>query len=262
MASSTQAAFRPGAKRWPRKWHPACARAEDALDETGLAENTLVVFTTDHGIAFPRAKATLYDSGLNTALIVRLPGVIPAGRAGAELLSNIDLLPTVLEATGAEVPGDVQGRSFWGLFTDGPYTPRERIFAEKNTTASDCKRCVRTARYKYIRNYDEGPQLAMPIDIEESPARPGMGDDHLAPRPSVEFYDLDRDPWERNNLAGRPEIGMVENELSGTLGRFLQETDDPILRGPIARPPELPRCKKWKSSRTTGPSERSPRRTR
>ena len=74
-----------------------------------------------------------------------------------------------------------------------------------------------------------------------------MGDAHLAPRPPVELYDLEADPLERHNLAGKPEMKKVENELASRLDTFLQETDDPVLRGPIQRPPE--EAEIWQSIR-------------
>ena len=226
-----------------RTMDAAVGRILDALSAAGLEESTLVVFTTDHGIAFPRAKATLYDPGLNTALIMRWPGVIRSGEVCGELLSNVDLLPTLLEATGTPLPGDIQGRSFWGALRGSSFEPREAIFAEKNTQPNDCKRCVRTERYKYIRNYNEGPMLSLPIDIEKSLTRRDMGDDHLAPRPPVELYDLENDPPERVNLAGGAEYSEVEKGLAETLDRIMRETNDPLLEGgpshlAITRPPD------------------------
>ena len=210
----------------------------DALARSGFSENTIVVFTTDHGIAFPRAKATLYDPGLHTTLIIRWPKGIAGGRAVRELISNIDLLPSLLDAVGTTVPADVQGRSFLSLLRGGEYTPNKMFFAEKNTSPDDINRCIRTERYKYIRNYNDGPILNLPTDIEASLTRRDMGDDHLTPRPAVELYDLEKDPLEMDNLAGMPEIKEIENDLASRLDKFLEETKDPILGGSIPRPPE------------------------
>ncbi|MFC1712182.1 sulfatase [Candidatus Poribacteria bacterium] len=210
----------------------------DALDKSDLSENTIVVFTTDHGIAFPRAKATLYDPGLRTTLIIRWPAGIDGGKTYSEMISNIDLLPSLLEAADVPVPEDVEGRSFLSLLRSGEYVPNEWVFAEKNTSPNDIKRCIRTHRYKYIRNYDAGPKLLLPTDIEQSLTRRDMGDEHLEPRPPVELYDLQKDPWETENLVGRLELADVESDLASRLQSFMEETDDPILRGPIPRPPD------------------------
>lgn len=208
----------------------------DALHKSGLSENTIVIFTTDHGIAFPRAKATLYDPGIRTTLIIRWPAGIKAGETYSELISNIDLLPTLLETADVPVPDDVEGRSFLGLMRSERYMPNKWIFAEKNTSPDDIKRCIRTRRHKYIHNYDPGPQLLLPTDIEQSRTRRDMGDEHLEQRPTMELYDLQEDPWEMENLAGRPEQADVESDLASQLQDFLEETDDPILHGTVPRP--------------------------
>ena len=210
----------------------------DALEDAGLREDTLVIFTTDHGIAFPRAKATLYDSGLQTALLMRWPGGFEGGQVCDQMLSNIDLFPTVLDATATPSPEDVMGRSFWPLLAGGEYEANEQIFAEKSTAFDDIKRCIRTPRYKYIRNFDAGPQLRLPTDIEISLTRRDMGDAHLEPRPPTELYDLEADPLEQRNLVGNPTFGEMEQRLRNELDRFLTDTNDPVMRGQIERPAE------------------------
>ena len=210
----------------------------EALESTGLSEDTIVVFTTDHGIAFPRAKATLYDPGIRTTLIIRWPGTIEPDQSRAELLSNIDLLPTLLEAVEIQTPEDVQGRSFWPLLNGAEYEPNTRVFAEKNTSPDDIKRCIRTEQYKYIRNYSEGPGIKLTWDVDGSWLRKDIEETYLKPAPAVEMYDLAKDPVEVNNLAGRPEVAEIEGKLAIQLDQFLEETNDPVLLGPIKRPPE------------------------
>ncbi|MFP4026486.1 MAG: sulfatase [Candidatus Brocadiia bacterium] len=207
-----------------------------ALESSGFAENTLVIFTTDHGFAFPRAKATLYDPGIRTALLMQWPGGIAEGQVADELISNVDLLPTLLEITGVPVPPEVDGRSFWPLLQGEMYEPREAMFAEKNTSPNDIKRCVRMPRYKYIRNYNTGPRLELPTDIEVTATRGDMGEEHLKPRPQVELYDFETDPWEKNNLAGQDDYGSIEEQMRRRLQTVLEETNDPILTGDISRP--------------------------
>ena len=235
----------PGVRRDLAMFHGAIERLDTAigdilqsLDESGLRDNTFVVFVTDHGIAFPRAKATLYDPGIRTTIIMRWPDGLPSGRVVSEMVSGVDLLPTLHEATGTPVPAGVQGKSCLPLIRGEVPELHAAIFAEKNTSPDDVKRGVRTKRYKYIRNYDDGPLLRLPTDIETSLTRPDMGDDHLAPRPEVELYDLEADPNETENLAGREEASAAEQEMAGLLQRIMEETDDPILQGPIPRPPE------------------------
>src|SRR5437660_4550457 len=93
----------------------AVGRVLAALDNAGRAANAMVVFTTDHGLAMPRAKCTLYDPGLEVALLVRWPaGGLGGGVTGAQLASNIDVLPTLLESSGIAVPDGVQAPPLFG----------------------------------------------------------------------------------------------------------------------------------------------------
>ena len=219
----------------------AAGRILAALDKAGRAEWALVVFTTDHGLAMPRAKCTLYDPGLEVALIVRWPeGGIGGGVALSELLSNIDVLPTLLECAGAAAaaPAGIQGRSFVPLLRGGAYESREAIFAEKTFHSYyDPMRCVRTRRHKYIRNFETGFAVEVPADIQQGPifrANPSL---YSTDRPNVvELYDLEADPLEQHNLAGTPSVKAVEEELSAELWRWMRETDDPLLNGPVASP--------------------------
>ena len=133
------------------------------LEERGLAEDTWVIFTADHGIGFPRAKGTLYDPGLKTALIMRWPKGFAGGKVYTELLNNLDLLPTILEAVGAPIPENIQGKSFLALLQAREYRPRGEIFAESNYHVTyNPMRAVRTSRFKYIRNFDLRPDLPPP----------------------------------------------------------------------------------------------------
>src|SRR5262249_26185804 len=112
-----------------RELDSAVGRILTALDRAGRAERSLGVFTTDHGLAMPREKCTLYDPGLEIALIIFWPGGgIGSGVVRSELVSNIDVLPTLLEASGAGMPAGIQGRSFLPLLRGETYRPRDAIF--------------------------------------------------------------------------------------------------------------------------------------
>jgi len=219
-----------------QRFDRAMGRVFAALDAAGLRDDTLVVFTTDHGIAFPRAKATLYDPGIHTALMMRWPRRIPAGREVHSLTSHVDLFPTIAELAGVQPPPELDGTSLVSLLGAGETPVREAVYGEKNTYPGDLKRCIRTARYKYIRNYGDGPKLHLPTDIEVTASRRDLGDGHLEPKPPVELYDLDADPWEQHNLAGSPDCRWIEEELAGRLDRHLNDTNDPVLSGSVPRP--------------------------
>jgi len=220
--------------------HAADASVGDllrTLAESGFAESTWVIFTTDHGIPFPRAKSTLYDPGIRTALIMRWPAGFAGGRQFGELLSNIDLHPTILEAAGLAVPRAVEGRSFWPLVAGGRYQKRDCIFTEKTYHDTyDPMRAIRTERYKYIRSYERRPWLPLPTDIRRSLSGRAMPAKYRAPRDPEELYDLARDPSEMENLAGKPEAEDVRRELARQLTRWQEETRDPLLRGPMPAP--------------------------
>jgi len=208
-----------------------------ALDESGLADNTLVLFVSDHGSPFPRAKSTLYDPGINVALLMRWPRGFSGRRARDEMIANVDLFPTILEAAGAAVPDDIQGRSFLPLLRGEAYEPRSDIFCGTNVYDNDTKRAIRTERYKYIHNLMPGPAVLL-ADAESGLSRRDYGNDHCRPRPEFELYDLHVDPLEQTNLAGRQAFETVERELADRLRRIRTDTRDPYLDGSFRRPPE------------------------
>ncbi len=205
----------------------------DCLREQGLEDNTIVVFTTDHGAAIPRAKSTLFDPGIRTATIMRGPG-IPKAKTFCELLSNVDLLPTLLELAGGEASPVMQGRSFAGLLQGKEYTPRTEIFAERTYHDDyDPMRCIRTQKWKYIKSFEPRLVISLPADIERSPAGQALTPDDLTPRAPEELYDLENDPNEFNNLAFDLRYKEVRDDLESRLHRWMVETEDPILKGPI-----------------------------
>jgi arylsulfatase A-like enzyme len=210
-----------------------------ALDKAGRAEQAIVVFTTDHGLAMPRAKCTLYDPGLEVALIVRWPGGGFGGdSARPELVSNIDVLPTLLEAAGAPVPAGMQGTSFLSLLRGEAYEARKSIFAEKTFHSYyDPMRCIRTERYKLIRNFETAFAVEVPGDIQQGAIFRADPFRYSTDRTDVvELYDLDADPVEIHNLAGAPGVEAVERKLSEELWSWMRETADPLLNGPISSP--------------------------
>lgn len=217
------------------------ARVLRALEHADLAENTLLLFTADHGLPFQRAKGTLYDPGIHVACLARWPARIAPGNHSHTLTSNVDVMPTLLEAAGLAVPDTIQGRSQLALLggNESNGSPRDVIFAEKTYHEHyDPIRCVRTDRYKYIRNFAERPMLVLPSDVYNSPSRRSMTDDDSlwSHRPLEELYDLVHDPWERRNLIADPEWADVLEAARGRLAEWMAQTDDPLRHGPIPRP--------------------------
>ncbi|MGI5818611.1 MAG: sulfatase [Armatimonadota bacterium] len=204
-----------------------------AVEDSGLADNTLLIVTCDHGIAMPRAKCTCYDPGTRTALIMRLPGRWDDGAVHDELLTNCDLMPTLMELVGEPVAEPIDGRSFLGLLDGADYEPREQIFTEMTYHGMyNPMRCVRTKTHKYIRNLAELPLVYMPVDIWEAPAGQEMaGEYYSRARPREELYDLQADPWEQENLAGEAGCEDLLCELSGRVDAWMEASGDPLLRG-------------------------------
>ncbi len=204
------------------------------LRANGHEENTLVCFTGDHGVSFPRAKSTLYEAGLRVPLVMKLPGVIKPGSRPEHRVSHVDLLPTYLEACGLAIPDDVQGKSYWPVLTGAKYEPNEYTYAERNFHEDyDPMRSVRDKRYKYIRNFSSRPDRLTVAEVED------MDPDKVKnlwltrskrPRPLEELYDLANDPHETKNLAGQADLAPVKKRLRDELFRWMVDTVD-YLRG-------------------------------
>lgn len=211
------------------------------LDRWGLRDNTWVIFTTDHGVPMPRAKGTLYDPGIEVALIMSWPvGGITGGTVVSSLASHIDIVPTILEGLGEQVPENVQGTSLWPTLHDALLPPRDAIFAEKTYHNSyDPIRCVRTSDYKLIMHFNTYDTADVPTDCKASPAFAVMREELARQHRYVELYDLQQDPLERRNLAYLEEHALELKRLLAQLREWMLETDDPLLQGMIPSPTYL-----------------------
>ncbi len=217
----------------------AVGRILASLERHGLAEDTWFIFTTDHGPGFPGAKSSLFDPGLQVALIQRYPRAWDVAPGAEErLFSHVDLLPTVLERLGLPVPANVEGISQASAITDRSVAAaRTAVFAEKTFhNHYDPMRCVRTATHKLIVSWEERPWIMLPPDIESSATRRGYGDDGWRHRPPVELYDLTTDAVERHNLADHPAHDELRAGLHAQLTAWQEETCDPLLDGPVPQP--------------------------
>jgi len=212
----------------------AVGTVREALDDSGLADNTLLIVTSDHGIAMPRAKCTCYDPGTRTTLVMRMPGRWDDGTVHEALLTDCDVMPTLMELAGAPVDEEsLDGRSFLGLLDGGDYEPRDHLFTEMSYHGMyNPMRCIRTDTHKYIRNLAELPLVFMPVDIWEHPGGQEMADEYFSqPRPREELYDLAADPWEQENLAGDEEHEALLCDLAGRVDEWMEESGDPVLTG-------------------------------
>ncbi|AZG47072.1 sulfatase family protein [Gordonia insulae] len=210
----------------------AVGRLLDTVAELGLDETTWIVFFTDHGLAFPRAKSTLYAEGTGIAFIVRPPsrrGVAP--HTYNDLFSGVDLTPTILDLLSVPAPTGIDGDSHASqLLVDDAPPVRTEVFTEKTYhDAFDPIRAVRTKEFSYIENYAERPGLLLPLDIADSLSAKSLDPDRIsAPRPRHELYDLTADPDERNNLADDPAYAATRRQLEQLLSEWRSRTDDVI----------------------------------
>ncbi len=186
-----------------------------ALHDFGLVENTLVICTTDHGIAFPGAKATLFDRGIGVMMIMRGPGGFTGGKVVDAPVSHLDVYPTLCELAGTERPEWLQGTSLMPLVRGEVDRLHEAIFAETTFHAAyQPHRAVRTERWKYIRRFDDYPHpvLANCDDSETKDllVEAGWGEQVV---PSEQLYDLVLDPQEGRDRAADPACAEALAEM-------------------------------------------------
>jgi len=208
-----------------------------ALHDFGLVENTLVLCTTDHGIAFPGSKATLFDRGIGVMMIMRGPG-FSGGKVIDAPVSHLDVFPTLCELAGADAPEWLQGTSLMPLVRGEAERLHEAIFAETTYHAAyEPQRAVRTERWKYIRRFDDYPHPVL-ANCDDSEAKnllvaAGWGERTVD---RERLYDLLLDPQEGENRADDPACAGILAELRGRLDQWMRDTDDPLLDGPVPPP--------------------------
>ena len=210
-----------------------------ALDESGLRDNTLVIYTTDHGIAFPGMKCNLTDVGIGVALIMQGAGLFSGGRAVDAMVSHIDIFPTICDLLAIEAPPWLQGHSVLPLLRGDAESIRAEVFAEVTYHAAyEPKRAVRSERYKYIRRYDNRESSVL-SNIDDGLAKTELleaGFGEQAPAPE-QLYDTLLDPAEKINLIDEADYADLLADMRLRLDRWMRETDDPLLRGPVPAPP-------------------------
>ncbi|BBO32841.1 sulfatase [Lacipirellula parvula] len=219
------------------------------LERTGQQENTLVIYLGDHGAQFPRGKLASYESSLHIPLLLRWPQQLPADESRSGLVSSIDILPTILEATAIPGPSDLPGRSLLSLCRDQHASWRNYLSAEYHAhipTLYFPQRTIRDDRYKLIVNLlqDRPNPVAAAYTQHETPQHPSyVTPDEVAagsPKvqaayrtwltpPPVELYDLQEDPYELHNRAETPELKDVKSHLLAALHEWRMATNDPLL---------------------------------
>jgi len=204
----------------------------DALASSGIEGETAVIFTTDHGIAFPKMKCSLYDTGIGVAFMIKYPGNPTKNTANDFLVSHIDVFPTICELCGIKKPDWLTGKSFYDILQGGTEEINEEIFAEVTYHAAyEPMRCVRTPRYKLIRRYDyhNGP---VPSNTDDGKSKRFLMAAGIMGRPIARemLFDLYLDPLERENLINDGAYLEVYNDLSARLANCMERTNDPLTK--------------------------------
>lgn len=229
------ARFRTSAKVLDRKINHVL----EALDRNNLRDNTLVICTTDHGIAFPFMKSTLSDHGIGVMLIMRGPGGFAGGKVVDSMVSHIDLFPTLCDLLEIPSPPWLEGKSILPMVMGKADAIRSEIFSEVTYHAArEPKRCIRTERWKYIRNFDLLSHPVLPnIDAGESKSfllERGLNE---FPIKEEELYDLIYDPSESNNLCTVEPYRDVLDDMRNRLDQWMVATDDVIIDGKLKDKP-------------------------
>lgn len=209
------------------------------LEEDGLLENTIIFFYGDHGGPLPREKRLIYDSGLNTPMIVRYPNKKDAGTKNNELISFVDFAPTLLSLIDEKPKSYMQGQSFLGS-----HKAQDRSYihaaADRFDGFTDAIRAVRDKKYKYIRNYRPEQGYYLPVEYrekiptmqellrlkEEGKLNNIQKQWFRESKPKEELFDCDADPYELNNLANDPAYQEKLNELSAEMDKWLTAIND------------------------------------
>ncbi len=221
--------------------------ALDYLEESGKVDNTIVIFTSEQGSSFPFAKWTLYDLGLKTAFIVRWPGKIQPGSHNDALTQYVDVIPTLLEAAGATTENintgiadangynGFDGKSFLDVMLGNQGEHRDYVYGIHTTrgihSGSVCYpiRSVRSRQYKYIINLNNSSPFFNTVNTRSNGIYLAWIDAtandpdkrafimRYTYRPKEELYDVINDPYEKNNLATKPDFASVKKLIINEL---------------------------------------------
>jgi len=212
------------------------------LKESGHYENTLIIYLSDNGVAFPGAKTTLYDPGMRLPLLVKRPGHEPGKVVQTALVSWTDITPTILDyAEYKTSTNNFQGKSFKTIIENEQATGQSEVYASHSLheiTMYYPMRVIRTHQYKLIYNIAAGLKFPMALDLVQSSAWQSVVKSNnkkfgqrsiskFLQRPQFELYDLEKDPGELNNLAQKKRHKVIFNQLLAKLKQFQQDTQDP-----------------------------------
>ncbi|MEL6693267.1 MAG: sulfatase-like hydrolase/transferase, partial [Pseudomonadota bacterium] len=210
----------------------------DRLEREGLLESTIIIVSSDHGDGLPRMKRSLYDSGLHVPMVIRYPDGLDAGKTSDDLISFIDLAPTILSWADARQPSNLAGSDFEGADRD---PARDYVFAAQDRMDFDpnWRRAVRDKRYKLIQNFVPGDPYFVPLafrDVQPTMQALWLGSKQetlpeaarrlFAPIPEFQLYDTLNDPHEVTNVIDDPRYSEVQERLMATLNDWFSAYPD------------------------------------
>ncbi|MBL4835937.1 MAG: sulfatase [Kordiimonadaceae bacterium] len=219
-------------------------RLMEILEETGKLENTIIIYLSDNGVAFPMAKTNLYQPGIQLPLIIQDPRAKAEGWVSDMLVSWTDITPTILQyAHVAYDPEAFHGQSIMGHVRTQKPLERTAIFGSHSFHEVQMYypvRMIRTDRFKLLYNIAHPLDYPFALDLLQSSSWQSFVNDEageqvfgkrslkaFSKRPEYELYDLDADPNEITNLADNPDYAAVLEQLKGQLHTFMKDTKDP-----------------------------------
>ncbi len=200
-----------------------------ALVDTYLNENTLFIYSADHGVS---GKFTVKDIGLKVPFVIRWPKVIKAGTISNQLTHYTDVLPTFMDIAGGKVPENIDGKSFLSILKGNDVAVNKYVYGvrtNQNILNSEIfpSRMIRDKRYKYIRNFN-----SLEVVEQNLTGKPNVdyfikrGANKFKNEPFEELYDLENDPFEQNNLANNPEFKLMKKQLSTDMFTWMKAQGD------------------------------------
>ncbi|WP_339900245.1 sulfatase [Paraglaciecola polaris] len=251
----------PAARKELAQYYQSISRLDQGIGKLvqvlkaqGKYQNTLILYLSDNGIAFPGAKTTLYDAGIHLPLIVKAPGVIQPSEGCAQdaqlctsheqMVSWVDLTPTILDYANVSRSGtEIQGKSFKPVIESDQKSGWDQVFASHTMHEVMMyypMRMVRTKDYKLIWNIANGLSYPFAADLQQSliwqdvlrrgiTQYAGRQIEDFLHRPEFELFDMKNDPQELHNLAYLAQFHELRAQLTLQLKTFEQNTDDPWL---------------------------------
>ena len=230
----------------------------EIIENKGELDNTLIIVTSDNGAPFPRIKGQMYDDDFRLPLAICWKNRIKTGRFVDDLISFIDIAPTILETAGIKIPADMEGKSLINIFQsdksgfidparDRAYMGKERHDLGRVGDVGYPVRCIRTPEYLYVKNYrpdlwPAGNPETNFTNCDESPSKTRIRQLHaegkeyhyqfcFGKRPTEELFRIKTDPHCIENLADKPEYKNIKKQLCRELEKKLKETNDPRILG-------------------------------